>query len=101
MGAILCSKGTANLEVKSSERNRELEDFASLELRVCEVLLYDLLKKINILLKKLVKYTENIGKLQRRIIEKSDFNISSAKILQNYCRKRLKRLSVLVAGQGN
>ena len=33
-------KGTASLEVKSSERNRELENFASLEPRVCEVLLY-------------------------------------------------------------
>ena len=33
-------KGTASLEVKSSERNRELENFASLEQRVCEVLLY-------------------------------------------------------------
>ena len=28
------------MEVKNSERNRELEDFASLEPRVCEVLLY-------------------------------------------------------------
>ena len=35
-------KGTASLEAKSSERNRELENFASLEPRVCEVLLYSL-----------------------------------------------------------
>ena len=34
------NKGTASLEVKNSERNRELENFASLEPRVCEVLLY-------------------------------------------------------------
>ena len=33
-------KGTASLEVKSSEGNRELENFASLEPRVCKVLLY-------------------------------------------------------------
>ena len=33
-------KGTASLEVKNSKRNRELENFASLEPRVCEVLLY-------------------------------------------------------------
>ena len=33
-------KGTASLEVKSSEQNRELENFTSLEQRVCEVLLY-------------------------------------------------------------
>ena len=33
-------KGTASLEVKNGERNRELENFASLEPRVCEVLLY-------------------------------------------------------------
>ena len=31
-------KGTTSLEVKNSERNRDLENFASLELRVCEVL---------------------------------------------------------------
>ena len=35
-------KGTASLEVKNSKRNRELENFASLELRVCELLLYQL-----------------------------------------------------------
>ena len=29
-----------SLEVKSSDRNRELENFASLEPRICEVLLY-------------------------------------------------------------
>ena len=34
-------KGTASLEVKNSERNRELENFASLEPRVCEVLLHN------------------------------------------------------------
>ena len=34
------NKGTASLEVKKSERNCELENFASLEPRVCEVLLY-------------------------------------------------------------
>ena len=33
-------KGAASLEVKNSERDRELENFASLEPRVCEVLLY-------------------------------------------------------------
>ena len=33
-------KGTASFEVKNSERNRELENFASLEPQVCEVLLY-------------------------------------------------------------
>ena len=33
-------KGTASLEAKSCERNRELENFASLETRICEVLLY-------------------------------------------------------------
>ena len=43
MGVI---KGTASFEVKSSDRNRELENFASLEPRVCEVLLYSLLKKL-------------------------------------------------------
>ena len=36
----MLNKGTASLEVKNSERNRELENFASLEPRVCEVLLY-------------------------------------------------------------
>ena len=36
----MLNKGTASLEVKNSERNRELENFASLESRVCEVLLY-------------------------------------------------------------
>ena len=39
-------KGTASLEVKSSKRNRELENFASLEPRVCEVLLYLLNSKV-------------------------------------------------------
>ena len=33
-------KGAASLEVKSSDQNRELENFASLELQVWEVLLY-------------------------------------------------------------
>ena len=37
---IYIVKGAASLESKSSDRNRELENFASLELRVCEVLLY-------------------------------------------------------------
>ena len=36
----MLNKGTASLEVKNSERNRELENSASLEPRVCEVLLY-------------------------------------------------------------
>ena len=36
----MLNKGTASLEVKNSERNRELENFASLEPRVCEGLLY-------------------------------------------------------------
>ena len=45
-------KGTASLEVKSSERNRELENFASLEPRVCEVLLYlDIKSTLSALLK--------------------------------------------------
>ena len=34
------SPKTASLEEMSSKRNRELENFASLEPRVCEVLLY-------------------------------------------------------------
>ena len=42
-------KGTASLEVKNSERNPELENFASLEPRVCEVLLYILQEIMNIL----------------------------------------------------
>ena len=33
-------KGTVSLKVKSSERNRKLENLASLESQVCEVLLY-------------------------------------------------------------
>ena len=36
----MLNKGTASLEVKNSERNRELENFVSLEPQVCEVLLY-------------------------------------------------------------
>ena len=33
-------KGTTSLEVKSSELDRKLENFTSLEPRICEVLLY-------------------------------------------------------------
>ena len=43
----MLNKGTASLEVKNSERNRELENFASLEPRVCEVLLYVWIQLIN------------------------------------------------------
>ena len=40
VGILMLNKGTASLELKNSERNRKLENFASLEPRVCEVLLY-------------------------------------------------------------
>ena len=36
----MLNKGTASLEVKNSQMNRELENFASLEPQVSEVLLY-------------------------------------------------------------
>ena len=42
----MLNKGTASLEVKNSERNRELENIASLEPRVCEVLLYSRSKNL-------------------------------------------------------
>ena len=64
-------KGTASLEVKNSERNRELENFASLEPRVCEVLLYNETIKT---LRKKVKCTFRPGDMEPLDIEQPDIS---------------------------
>ena len=80
----MLNKGTASLEVKNSERNRELENFASLEPRVCEVLLYYLSSYVRfseLSLKQNTVKTHNVKNTEDAIDQLKDLQLRNVKRL--------------------
>ena len=81
----MLNKGTASLEVSRSHEqraDRELENFASLEPRVCEVLLYKMFKSIPLYFFKKNSYSLMLFETPLYIISVSDNLMGPFRIIE-------------------